>query len=364
MLLVLNKIREASSDEDKMQELKNDLSKTKDRIIELEANGKSMYDQYKSMESEHKATIKERDNLTTRVSKYEESEERREKQSQDSIGKLESAKEALGDEKKRIRHEDEERLTQEKETWDRMWNDHEQNVIALMNELCKKPQLSFATYDNKNLPEGFHGQLKPDFLIAFLKQYVIFDPKVSRSGDINAYIRNQVQKTAEKVKGNDQIFPTIFLIVPTEAISQMKNLQFYEEGYHFFIISPEAIAPILASFKRIETYEFAEQMDPQERENIIDTLAAFDSHISQRNAADFLLMQHGLQTLDKAQSLNPDIAKEVAMRKIKTRNLNLNTAEHKQLTANPETLQERLRELVEPKAQIKKEELENLQKSE
>jgi len=42
------------------------------------------------------------------------------------------------------------------------------------------------------------------------------------------------------------------------------------------------------SFKKISVYENLEKIDPQERENILNVLSAYDQHISHRNAIDIL----------------------------------------------------------------------------
>ena len=98
--------------------------------------------------------------------------------------------------------------------------------------------------------------------------------------------------------------------------------------------------------------------DPKERENIVDLIAAFNYHISARNAHELGLILHGLETLDKAErSMDPQIFADALAKKTKMRHLNLNTADTKELVANPEKVTQQLLNLVEPKARIAKEEL-------
>ena len=113
--------------------------------------------------------------------------------------------------------------------------------------------------------------------------------------------------------------------------------------------------PILASLKRIETYEFAQEMDPQERENIIDMIAQFDFHISTRNAVDFHLLEHGIETLNKLRGTDSDFAKEVMIKRQKIRNVNLNTADVKLMTSDPAVVHQKLVELTDPKAKLAEE---------
>ena len=341
-------------------ELKNQMIEMKSEKDELAGKGKQLYDNFKNLEADMKALTKERDGLSVRLSKFEAEQEQKQKRHEDMATKLEEAKATLEDEKVRIRREDEQRQQQLIEDRDRMWNDHEQDVVAQLDSLTKKDHCKFSSYSNTNLPEGFSGSLKPDFMISFLEQYIIFDAKVSRSQDLQNYMKESVKKTAAKIKGNQKIYSTVFLVVPTDAVESLKQLSFYEEGFTFYVVSPEALEPILASLKRMESYEFTEGIDPQERENIVDLVAAFDFHVSTRNAHELQMIYHGLETLHKAQNANPELMAEAMIKKAKMRNLNLSTAETKELVANPKEVAQQLLELVEPKAKITKEDLGNV----
>ncbi len=341
-------------------ELKNALEKEKAERAKKEGQGRQLYDSYKNLEADYKSAQKERDQLHDQVTKFETREEQRQKKHEDMVNKQENAVKALEDERQRIRRDDDERQQREKDNRDRLWKEHEDTVVGLLSALCKKPQHPFSFFDNTRLPEGFHGPRKPDFIIEFLGQYVIFDAKVSQAQNLQTFISTQVKETAKKYKGNEKIYSTIFLIIPTFAIPELKETYFYEESFHFHIISPEALSPILAGLKRIEQYEIAEAWDPQDREHVVDLIAQLDFHIRQRNAADFVLMQSGLQTLVKSSSIDKDMAKDIAIRMAKMRHLTFNTSEFKDLVANPALLQQQLMELTNPKPKIKKDDVDAL----
>lgn len=120
--------------------------------------------------------------------------------------------------------EEERNRAEREEERDRIWNEHENAVIATLSELCKQPHLHFTSYSNNNLPDEFDGKLKPDFLIDFLGQYVVFDAKASKAESLQTYINDAVKTTAEKIKKNGRIYPHVFLVVPTEAIGELKKL--------------------------------------------------------------------------------------------------------------------------------------------
>jgi hypothetical protein len=73
----------------------------------------------------------------------------------------------------------------------------------------------------------------------------------------------------------------IFLVVPTNTLEALGQFEIKLGDYTAYIISIEALEPIILSLKRIEEYEFAEQLSPEERENICRVIGKF-LHLSKR----------------------------------------------------------------------------------
>ncbi len=338
---------------DDIAELKSKLEKALSEKDEMSGKGKQLYDSFKNMESDLKILRQERDAVQRQVQTYEAEDKRKEKEFTQRLEKLESAKISLEEERQRVIHDDEERRRQELEARDRLWADHENGVIATLTDLCKQPSFSFTSYSNTNLPEGFDGSLKPDFMIDFLGQYVIFDAKVSKAKSLKAYIDDQVKKTVEKVKNNDSIYKWIFLVVPATALSELKTHHYMVDGYQLFVISPEAIPAVLSSFKRISTYEFAEQMDPQQRENIVQLIAELDFHINLRNAADIFLSNLGSELLEKAKRIDPVLQEEVELKKAPMNaKASIAASEIKKMVVSLAHQKEQIDRLVSPKTTI------------
>lgn len=328
---------------------------------ELAGKGKELFGRFKDLEAEYKATVKDRDTLQRALTKEESVREAREKEHRDMVQKLENAEKALEKERQRVIRDDEERRKKTEEDRDRLWNDHEQHVVATIIDLCKQPHLQFSVFTNTNLPDDFDGSLKPDALIEFLGQYVVFDAKVSKAQSLQTYIDDQVKKTAEKMKKSDKIYPHIFLVVPTEAIAELKRLVYAKDQYYFYVISREALAPILASLKRISTYELAETLDPQKRENIINMLADMALHISYRNAHDLLLTKMGAETLERVARTDPALAEEVEQRRGEKKLSALSSTEIKRLTNSLNEQNHDITSLVAPKASVEKSMLDTAQ---
>ena len=156
------------------------------------------------------------------------------------------------------------------------------------------------------------------------------------------------------MKNNPKIASIIYLVVPTEAISLLKKTYYYEGGYTVYVISPESLPPILASLKKITTYELADQFDPEERENIISWIAKLDFHISARNTFDIMLAEMGSELLSDNQKQNPELSKEIDQRKEKMRTPTIRPSEMKRLLSSVLARKERIEELTSPVAQIEK----------
>lgn len=333
-------------------ELSKELQNEKSERDQLSGKGKQLFVEITTIKEKYDSLWKEKERILQELTHFQAEERRKSEAFDKKITQLDEAKNALEEEKKRIRREDEAQAENEKANRDRMWAEHEEKVKSHLWELCKLPQYNFQSYDNKKLPEGFGGKFKPDFMIEFLGQYVIFDAKVSKSENLQSYVSTNVKSTAEKINNDAKIYPMVFFVVPTDAISMLVKTHFQEQGYEFFIISPEAIPVLLAAFKRISAYELAEQLDPRERENIVTLIAEFDHHINMRNALDIIASQTGIAVLSKAHSLKKDLREEIGMKKSKMRISPPSSLELKTLMIDTEKQQDDIATLISPQAAI------------
>ncbi|HWB94475.1 MAG TPA: hypothetical protein VG605_21620 [Puia sp.] len=61
----------------------------------------------------------------------------------------------------------------------------------------------------------------------------------------------------------------------------MQTCVYQLADYHVFVVTIDALEPILISLKKVEEYEFADQLDPDHREKICRILGKF-AHLSKR----------------------------------------------------------------------------------
>ena len=79
----------------------------------------------------------------------------------------------------------------------------------------------------------------------------------------------------------DDVRKEVFLVVPGNTLDYLEQFAYKLSDYTVYIISIDALEPIILALRRIEDYEFAEQLSPEERENICRVIGKF-VHLSKR----------------------------------------------------------------------------------
>lgn len=361
MLILEEKIRleaDFNKNREELGKIKEELKQVTTERDTFQWNNKRMFIENDRLSSDKQNLEKENAELKAKTTKHEAEETRKQKEFEERINKLSHAEKALEDERQRIRREDEEEQAHILEEQNRIWNDHETLVLARLRETCQKSSLGFTFHDNTNLPGEFT-KLKPDFMVNFLGQYIIFDAKKSKS--IKTYIPDQVKSTAKKYKDISDIYPTVFFVVPADEIADLKTLTFIEEGFSFFIISADAIEPILANFKKISEYDTIKDFDPQDRETIVNLIANYDRHISLQNATNILFTKDSITLMNSKESLHEELQSEISIRKQGMRNKKLNDADIKKIAQSPDEQEREITKLISPRISIAREEIEEMQ---
>lgn len=334
---------------EELGELRGEVKKASKDRDELRGKYETVLLEKTELQSTRKYLEKELSETRDTLARHEAEEVRKQKEFEERIHKLANAERALEDERQRIRREDEAEQANMLAEQSRIWNDHEQTVLSRLRETCQKSAIGFTLHDNATLPPLFT-KLKPDAVIPFLGQYVVFDAKKSRN--IRTYIPEQVKSTARKYKDLPEIYPTIFFVVPADELRELKTLSYIEEGFSFFVISPESVEPILASLKKIAEYGTIADFDPQDRETIVNLIANYDRHISLQNAANILFTRESITIMNSKEGLHPEIRKEIANRKEGMRTKKLNEAELKKIAQSMGEQERQADEFLTPKVGI------------
>lgn len=170
------------------------------------------------------------------------------------------------------RHEEElSRARALKETW----ASHQTDVQGRMKQLCQKHTLSYVD------KAPFRGD--PDNTLLICDEYVVFDAKSPAGDDLKnfpLYLKAQAE-AAKKYAKLDGVKKDIFLVVPSNTLHCIREFVYNLADYDVYIVSADSLEPLILSLCKIEDYEFAEQLSPEDRENICRIIGKF-AHLSKR----------------------------------------------------------------------------------
>jgi hypothetical protein len=193
----------------------------------------------------------------------------------EEIVSLQSIKQQIQEERaKEVQQRYEEevaRLLALKETW----LTHQSDVQGRMKQICQKHTLSYVD------KPPFKGD--PDNTLMICDEYVVFDAKSPSGDDLKnfpLYLKAQAE-AAKKYAKLEGVKKDIFLVVPTNTLHCLKEFVYNMADYDVYIVSTDTLEPLILSLCKIEDYEFAEQLSPEDRENICRIIGKF-AHLSKR----------------------------------------------------------------------------------
>jgi hypothetical protein len=228
-----------------------------------------------------------------------------------------------------------EKLRRLKETWSK----HEADVKNRIKIICNRHGVEYM----ESVP--FKG--KPDNTLKINDEFIVFDAKSPGSDDLSnfpLYLRNQAESVSKYVK-EENVRREVFLVVPTNTLDVVEQFEYKLSDYTVYVISIDALEPIILSLRKIEEYEFAEQLSPEERENICRVIGKF-VHLSKRRiqidgffAKQFFELVYRSEAdlpkdfldkvieFEKAEKLNPPIERRA--RQISNKELEIEIRERK-----------------------------------
>ena len=211
------------------------------------------------------------------LSALHEADQQKQEHYEHRITELNALKKQLDDDRIRIQEEKEEEVRIRFEQMRATWRNHENNVKEVIRGICSRHQVAYL--DKEHVP--FKGS--PDNTLKIADEYIIFDAKSPLSDDLGnfpAYLRQQTEHLKKYVKEPD-VNKSLFLVVPTNTIDCIDQLYYNMADYVVHIITTDALEPVILNLKKIEDYEFAEQLSPEERENICRVIGKF-AHATKR----------------------------------------------------------------------------------
>ena len=189
------------------------------------------------------------------------------------------------------------------------WKNHESDVQNYIKLICKNNIIEYIGQEDFPYPKN-----KPDSSIKIMNQLVVFDAKSPAGDDISKfpnYIKDQASNLKKYAKHTD-VKKELFLVIPSNTTHCIKEFKIDCGDYVVFIVSKDALEPIVLSLKKIEEYEFAEKLSPDERDDICRVIGTFAHSAKRRIQIDQWFNERILSDIEKAgKLLPPDYIKQV-----------------------------------------------------
>jgi uncharacterized protein YukE len=283
---------------------KNDSINQKIRDIELlSARKGAQVEELSARIREHSGTINE---LTKKNSAFEASKEDNVKNYNDNIARLNQIKESLEAERKRLNDDRVREAAERFETMKKQWSEHEADVKNTIIRICDSNHVNYV----EKVP--FKGN--PDNTIEISGEFIIFDAKSPASDDLTnfpLYIKSQTE-SLKKYASQDNVKKSIFLVVPTNTIHVLKQLTYRMGDYDVFVITRDSLEPVILSLKKIEEYDLADKLSPEDRDSICRIIGKFAHTAKRRIQVDQYFSNEFIEIVLKSQKdLPEDLQKQV-----------------------------------------------------
>ena len=252
---------------------------------------------------------RDRNTLKNENIAYQKAEEGRQKEVSKSIASALTLQESLEAEKSRL---NDERVQEKEDALKKMklkWSDHEKDVQNHLQLICRNNVITYVSQEDFPHPRN-----KPDNSIEIMDQLIVFDAKSPANDDLSnfpKYIKNQTENLKKYAK-HDNVKNDLFLVIPSNTLEVIDQFHYNIGDYNVYIISKDALEPVVLSLKKIEEYEFADKLSPEDRDNVCRIIGKFAHTTKRRIQVDEFFAREFLDTLSKAGSQLPrDILENV-----------------------------------------------------
>jgi hypothetical protein len=243
------------------------------------------------------------------LSQYYQKDEDRTREHDQRIAALNTLKQQLEDDRLRVQAERDEEIRAKFADMEQTWKKHEEVVEQSIRSICQRHTIEYC--DKEKFPMS---SKKPDNAVIIADQYVIFDAKSPKNseelGNFPNYIKNQAE-AAKKYTKEENVKKDIFLVVPANTLQFLDDYHLDMADYQVYIVTHECLEPVVLALRKIEEYQFVDQMSPEDRENICHVIGKFAHATKRRMQIDTYFFNEFLGLLKSCESLPDDIIQKV-----------------------------------------------------
>jgi hypothetical protein len=281
-------IGEADQNKNLIAVLNNDSEHLKTEKIKLESSLESIKEKVEQLKKEN---IVFQQTETDRKAKYE-----------NDVATLNAIREQIQKERQKEQEESQRREIERLESMKETWTKHQESVKQAIKMICEKHTIEYLD----KVP--FKGS--PDNTIKLCGEFIIFDAKSPSSDDLQnfpIYIKAQTESVKKYIK-EDSVRKDIFLVIPSNTVDVIEAFSYNMADYNVYVVTLDVLEPLILSLKKIEEYEFVNQLSPEERENICRIIGKFAHMTKRRIQIDHFFTWEFLEILTKCQA---DLPKEI-----------------------------------------------------
>jgi hypothetical protein len=220
-----------------------------------------------------------------------------------------SLKKQLEDDRLRVQADRDAEIRSEFAAMEKTWKKHEEVVEQSLRSICQRHTIEYC--DKEKFPVS--GK-KPDNSVIIADQYVIFDAKSPKNsdelGNFPLYIKNQAE-AAKKYTKEENVKKDIFLVVPANTLGFLTDFHLDMAEYQVYIVTHECLEPVVLALRKIEDYQFVDQLSPEDREKICHVIGKFAHATKRRMQIDTYFFNEFLGLLKSCESLPEEILKKV-----------------------------------------------------
>ncbi|HJJ46973.1 MAG TPA: hypothetical protein O0X32_01765 [Methanocorpusculum sp.] len=263
---------------------------------------KMSLERYTSLKEEYESLTEEVVSLREKLSAEESVKELRSLEYERKVEKLNTLIEQMEDdhrlaeEKARVAIEERNRILST------TWHQHEQQVETTLKNYAKR--YDFIRCEKEEYP--YNGT--PDNVFYIGNMYTVFDAKSPKNPEelknFPTYLKKQAEAMSKYCK-NENVRKDAFLVVPVSTLDALDTFIYPLADYTVYVITLEAVLPILHMLKTLEDYEFAEQLSPEDCDKLCRFIGKL-SHTTKRKVQIDTYFSHELVGVLREIDLLPD----------------------------------------------------------
>jgi hypothetical protein len=242
------------------------------------------------------------------LSQLRQNEESRTREHDARVTELVALKKQLEDDRLRVQAEREEEIRSGFAAMEGAWKKHEEEVEATLRNICQRHTIEYC--DKEKFP--YTG--KPDNAVMIFDQFVIFDAKSPKNpGELSnfpQYIRAQAEAAKKYLRGAD-VRKEIYLVVPANTVAYLDDFHYDLADLQVYVVTHDCLEPIILALRKIEDYEFAEKLSPEDRDNICRVIGKFAHATKRRIQIDNYFSGEFIDLLQSCENLPDEIKLKV-----------------------------------------------------